>query len=191
MKKVNAVSNLVCILFFAVVGTVSFLFPEQIIGIFTQATDTGTLALATPYMRAAFWLYLAFCLMATSLGHINGVGFTTLNLVIAVLDGVIGRIGLSLLFGLALDWGVGGLLVGQLPGSFHLRVYGPGVLLLRPLGKAGADAQRHGIKGKGPGTGISRSQGLFAVTRWRRPALCPTAPGCPGLAPPWAWSAGG
>lgn len=118
VKKVNAVSNLVCILFFAVVGTVSFLFPEQIIGIFTQATDTGTLALATPYMRAAFWLYLAFCLMATSLGHINGVGFTTLNLVIAVLDGVIGRIGLSLLFGLALDWGVEGFWWGNSLAAF-------------------------------------------------------------------------
>lgn len=44
VKKVNAVSNLVCILFFVVVGTVSYFFPVQIIGIFTQATDTGVLA---------------------------------------------------------------------------------------------------------------------------------------------------
>ncbi len=118
VRRVNAVSNLVCILFFAVVGAVSFFFPVQIIGIFTQATDTGVLALATPYMRAAFWLYLAFCLMATSLGHINGVGFTTLNLIIAVLDGVIGRIGLSLLFGLVLDWGVEGFWWGNSLAAF-------------------------------------------------------------------------
>ena len=107
VKKVNAVSNLVCILFFVVVGTVSYFFPVQIIGIFTQTTDTGVLALATPYMRAAFWLYLAFCL-----------GFTTLNLVIAVLDGVIGRIGLSLLFGLVLDWGVEGFWWGNSLAAF-------------------------------------------------------------------------
>ena len=89
------------------------LFPEQIVGFFTQPTETEVLALAKPYMRAAFWLYLSCCLMSTPLGHINGVGFTTLNLVIAVLDGVICRIGLSILLGKVLDWGVAGFWWGN------------------------------------------------------------------------------
>lgn len=113
VKRVNRVSNLVCILFFVVIGTVVLLFPEQIVGFFTQPTETEVLALAKPYMRAAFWLYLSFCLMCTPLGHINGVGFTTLNLVIAILDGVICRIGLSILLGKVLGWGVTGFWWGN------------------------------------------------------------------------------
>ena len=113
VRKINRVSTLICMLFFVLVGAVTLLFPEQIIGIFTQPTETEVLALARPYMRIAFWLYLSFCAMTTALGHINGVGFTSLNLIIALLDGVIGRIGLSILLGVVLDWGVEGFWWGN------------------------------------------------------------------------------
>lgn len=118
VRKANRISNLICLVFFILVGTAAFLFPEQIIGIFTQPGETEVLALARPYMRAAFWLYLAFCTMATSLGHINGVGFTTLNLAIAILDGVVGRIGLSILLGHVLGWGVEGFWWGNSLAAF-------------------------------------------------------------------------
>jgi putative MATE family efflux protein len=113
VRKINRVSNTVCMLFFVIVGAVTLLFPEQIIGIFTKSTETEVLALARPYMRIALWVYLSFCLMTTSLGHINGVGFTTLNLIIAVLDGVVGRIGISILLGQVMGWGVEGFWWGN------------------------------------------------------------------------------
>lgn len=126
VRKANRVSNLVCMVFFLFVGTAAVLFPREIIGIFTQPSETEVLALAEPYMQAAFWLYLAFCLMTTSLGHINGVGFTALNLIIAILDGVIGRIGLSVLFGFVLDWGVAGFWWGNSLAAFISVVLGLG-----------------------------------------------------------------
>lgn len=118
VRQANRVSNVVCLVFFVFVGAAALLFPEQIIGIFTQPDEVEVLALARPYMRTAFWLFLSFCLMTTSLGHINGVGFTTLNLIIAVLDGVVGRIGLSILLGHVLSWGVEGFWWGNALAAF-------------------------------------------------------------------------
>ena len=113
VRRANHVGLAVCIVFFVFVGAVTLLFPEQIIGIFTQPSETDVLALARPYMRTAFWLYLAFCLMSTPLGHINGVGFTSLNLVIALLDGVAARIGFSLLLGVTAGMGLEGFWLGS------------------------------------------------------------------------------
>lgn len=113
VKKVNLVSNIVCMVFFVFVGASVLLFPTQIIGLFTQPSETEVLALAPSYMKITFWLYLSFCAMTTSLGHINGVGFTSLNLIIALLDGVVGRIGLSILLGVVLGWGVEGFWWGN------------------------------------------------------------------------------
>lgn len=126
VRKATRVGLLVCIGFFVVVGVIVTIFPEQIIGLFTQPTETEVLAYAQSYMRTAFWLYLAFCLMSPVLGHINGVGFTTLNLVIAVMDGVVGRIGLSVLLGYSLGWGVEGFWWGNSLAAYISVVMGLG-----------------------------------------------------------------
>lgn len=126
VRGANRVSNLICIGFFIIVGAVTLLFPEQIIGIFTRPDEVEVLALAKPYMRVAFWLYLSFCAMTTSLGHINGVGFTTLNLVIAILDGVVGRIGLSIILGHMLNWGVVGFWWGNALAAYISVILGLG-----------------------------------------------------------------
>ena len=44
---------------------------------------------------------------------INGSGNSKLNLAVALLDGVIGRIGLTLLLGVALSLGIGGFWYGE------------------------------------------------------------------------------
>jgi putative MATE family efflux protein len=116
VRKINRVSNVVCLVFFVFIGAAALLFPEQIIGIFTKPSETEVLALARPYMRIAFWTYLSFCLMTTSLGHINGVGFTTLNLIIALLDGVVG-------------WGVEGFWWGNALAAYISVVMGIGYYL--------------------------------------------------------------
>lgn len=113
VRKINLVSNLICLIFFVFVGFAVLTFPTQIIGIFTQPSETEVLALAPSYMKISFWLYLAFCGFTTSLGHINGVGNTRLNLVIALVDSVFGRIGLSILLGHVLGWGIQGFWWGN------------------------------------------------------------------------------
>ena len=64
-------------------------------------------------MAIQLWLTLACCLMSPFLGQINGVGNTALNMVIAILDGVIARIGLSLLFGKTFGMGLEGFWWGS------------------------------------------------------------------------------
>lgn len=92
------------LLFFSLVAALSLLVPRTIFGIFTN--DPEVLSLAGPYLRIAVWAYLAFSLMQPAIGLINGVGNTTLNLVIGLLDGVLARIGLSVSLGSAYGmWG--------------------------------------------------------------------------------------
>ncbi len=106
VRKATAIALLMSIAFFAVLAVLCIGFPTQIVGIFTNAGETEVLALAPNYMWIMCWMYAACCLMSAPTGHINGVGFTSLNLVIALLDGVVGRIGISLFFGYVLNMGV-------------------------------------------------------------------------------------
>jgi putative MATE family efflux protein len=101
----------ICLGFFAIVAACCLLIPRQIFGIFSS--DPDVLELAVDYLRIAVWMFLAFALMAPTLGLINGVGFTSLNLVVALLDGVAARIGFSLLFGITLGYGLRGFWIGS------------------------------------------------------------------------------
>lgn len=96
--------------FAAVLMVLAKLFSRWIFGIFTS--DEAILDMAVPYFNITIWLYLSFGLLSPPLGLINGVGFTSLNLLISVLDGVVARIGLSLLFGVALGMGLEGFWLG-------------------------------------------------------------------------------
>ena len=77
--------------------------PRAIFSIFT--TESEVLALAPDYMHIMILMYLTFALLSIPCGFINGVGNVGLNLVIAILDGVVARIGLGLL--IAVSMGVG------------------------------------------------------------------------------------
>lgn len=92
--------------FFVVLGPMMLLFPVQIFSIFTS--DADVLAMAPDYMKIAFWTFLSISLMPSVLALINGVGFTSLNLFIALLDGVVARIGLAILFGNVMGMGLQG-----------------------------------------------------------------------------------
>ena len=97
VRKALMISTVINLCFFALVSALALLFPRAMFAIFTN--ETSVLDLAPQYLRIAIWAYLGFALMQPMLGLINGVGNTTLNLVIGVLDGVVARIGLSLLLG--------------------------------------------------------------------------------------------
>lgn len=111
VKKAMYVGWGLCMAFFLVAGTLLMLFPEAVFGIFSS--DPEVLTLAPSYMNIAIWMYLAFAMMAPPLGLINGVGFTSFNLIIAIMDGVIARIGLSLLMGNVLGMGLEGFWWGS------------------------------------------------------------------------------
>ena len=75
-------------------------FPDQVFGIFT--TDSAVLAIADGYLPIGVLLFLGGSCRAIMNALINGSGNYRINFATALLDGIILRIGLSALFGLAL-----------------------------------------------------------------------------------------
>lgn len=75
-------------------------FPTQIFGIFTKEADV--LAIAGKYVPIAVLLFFGGAMRAIMNALLNGSGNYKINFVTAILDGIVMRIGLSVLFGLAL-----------------------------------------------------------------------------------------
>lgn len=64
------------------------------------------------FISAILWMFPALAIMRGSSAFIQGIGNAKLSMVLALLDGVILRIGLSWLCGIVLDWGFYGFVLG-------------------------------------------------------------------------------
>lgn len=64
------------------------------------------------FIKAILWMFPAFALMRGSGAFIQGIGNAKLSMVLALLDGVVLRIGLSWLFGIFFGWGFFGFVLG-------------------------------------------------------------------------------
>ena len=115
-KKAVYAGWVICMVFFVFLAVLSLVFPEQLFSIFSN--DPEVIAMSRSYMAIYVWMFLAFCLMAPALGLINGVGNTVLNMVIALLDGVVARIALSFLFGRVMGMGLEGFWLGNAMAGF-------------------------------------------------------------------------
>lgn len=108
---------------FCVILIVLFLlFPTQIFGFFTS--DPEVLVQAGSFMKVCCITMITFALMSPSIGLINGIGNTMLNMVIAFADGVAARIALSLFFGLFLGMGAVGFFLGNSLAGFVTVIWG-------------------------------------------------------------------
>ena len=85
----------------SVFSVMIILFPTQIFGIFTKETEV--LEIAGKFVPIAVLLLFGSAMRAIMNALLNGSGNYKINFVTAILDGIIMRIGLSVLFGLALD----------------------------------------------------------------------------------------
>lgn len=74
------------------------------------------------FIKAILWMFLAMAIMRGSNAFIQGIGNTKLSMVLSLLDGVVLRIGFSWLFGIVLNWGFYGFVLG-----YGLAPYGCGV----------------------------------------------------------------
>ncbi len=82
--------------------------------------------LSGTFVQAIVWMFPALAVMRGSSAFIQGIGNAKLSMALALLDGVVLRIGLSWLFGIALDWGFYGFVLG-----YGLAAYGcaiPGMI---------------------------------------------------------------
>ena len=113
---------------FAVVWIVVFLlFPHQIFGIFSN--DAAVIAMAPPFMLVCGVNMLAGAWMSPTMGLINGVGDTIYNMIVAIADGVIARLALSLLLGYTAGMGVLGFYLGNCLAGY-VSVLGGGLYFL-------------------------------------------------------------
>ena len=70
------------------------------------------LSMSGDFISAILWMFPAFAIMRGSGAFVQGIGNAKLSMVLSVLDGVVLRIGLSWLFGIALDFGFYGFVLG-------------------------------------------------------------------------------
>ena len=64
------------------------------------------------FISAILWMFPAFAVMRGSGAFVQGIGNARLSMALALLDGVVLRIGLSWLFGIKLGWGFYGFVLG-------------------------------------------------------------------------------
>ena len=78
------------------------------------------------FVSAILWMFPALAVMRGTGSFIQGIGNAKLSMVLALLDGVVLRIGLSWFFGIFLGWGFYGFVLG-----YGLAAYGcaiPGLI---------------------------------------------------------------
>ena len=100
------------------------IFGKQLFMVFSD--DTLVHELSGTFIKAILWMFPALAVMRGSSAFIQGIGNARMSMVLALLDGVVLRIGLSWLFGIALSWGFFGFVLG-----YGLAAYGcaiPGMI---------------------------------------------------------------
>lgn len=121
-KKFGRVSKIMAtigVFVFAVSTLLSVIiisFPDQVFGIFT--TDEAVLAIGREYIFVAVLMFYGSAARAPMNALLNGSGDYKINFVTAILDGIVMRIGLSVLFGIALGMGYIGFWLGDALAGF-------------------------------------------------------------------------
>ena len=87
------------------------LFPERTFALFDGNPEV--IAMSGTYMPIAVISLIGFATRSTAMALINGIGYSRLSFVGGVLDGIVFRIGLAVLFGMGLGMGVFGYWMGS------------------------------------------------------------------------------
>ena len=114
-KPKRAVKTVYWSWIFAGIWTVVFMaaymiFGKQMFMLFSD--DIAVHEMSGTFIKAILWMFPAMAIMRGSGAFIQGIGNAKFSMVLALLDGVILRIGLSWLFGIVLDWGFYGFVLG-------------------------------------------------------------------------------
>ena len=105
-----------------VISVVICLYPTQIFSIFTQEQDV--LKISYEFLPVAVLLFFGSACRAGMNALINGSGNYRINFVTAIMDGIVMRIGLAILFGLVLDLKYVGFWLGDAVAGFTPFVIG-------------------------------------------------------------------
>ena len=111
IPKIVGISFIFDMAFAILLSLITAFFPRTIFGIFNS--DPEVLDMAMTYVPVSVLLYIGFGMRSPFFALINGCGNAKLNLAVGLLDGVICRIGLALLLGLAMNMGIMGFWLGN------------------------------------------------------------------------------
>ena len=100
----------------AVASVIIYFFPEQVYGIFTD--DPSVIAIGYEYIPIAILAFFSCAGRSGSNALINGSGNSRVNFITAIFDGVVLRLGLSVLFGIVLDMNYLGFWIGDALANF-------------------------------------------------------------------------
>ena len=125
--------------FAALFTAVMVLWPEGVYGMFTP--DADVLSVAAVLTVPVILNFFGAGTRSVAFSLINGSGRAKLNLAVAIIDGMISRIGLAALFGFALHWDCFGFWMGDaLAGFMPLLIGGVFYLSGRWRSREGAEA---------------------------------------------------
>ena len=125
--------------FAALFTAVMLLWPEGVYGMFTP--DPDVLSVAAVLTLPVILNFFGAGTRSVAFSLINGSGRAKLNLAVAIIDGMISRIGLAALFGFALHWDCFGFWMGDaLAGFMPLLIGGVFYLSDRWRSREGAEA---------------------------------------------------
>ena len=113
----SGIFTVVCMILYLVLG-------KELFMLFSD--DPAVHQMSGTFIKAILWMFPALAVMRGSGAFVQGIGNAKLSMTLALLDGVILRIGLSWLFGIFLGWGFYGFVLG-----YGLAPYGfsiPGLL---------------------------------------------------------------
>lgn len=120
VKKVFRSITMVTVSFAAIMSLVVLAFPEQVFSIFSN--DPAVLSMANLYAPVSALCFMGAGFRASSIAFINGIGATTMNYIMGIMDGLVVRIGLAWIMEQLL--GITGLWYGSAIAGFMFFVVG-------------------------------------------------------------------
>ena len=111
VPRVMSFSMLVNLAYATALSAITIFLPRQIFGLFN--TDPKVLDMAMTFIPCAVLNYYGFAFRSPLFSLINGIGHAKLNLSVALLDGLIGRIVLALFLGITVGMGIRGFWYGS------------------------------------------------------------------------------
>ena len=105
-----------------IMGLLLMTFPELIFGVFDKNPEV--LALSHVYAPIGAINFIGFASRAPAMAFINGIGFSRLSFLTGFIDGIVARIGLSLLFGVTMGMGISGFWLGSALAGYVFFVVG-------------------------------------------------------------------
>ena len=111
IRNVLLYSLLIGGVFVAILSLTVYFWPKQVFAIFTD--DADVLAMCPVFVAPAIINFIGWAIRGPAVALCNGLGFARMNLILGLCDGIVMRIGFSLLLGSVFGFGLQGYWIGS------------------------------------------------------------------------------